>query len=243
MCYTSLCFNGKLVSDENITTFGHIDFLTFVFMVLFFISLFIFSCNLRESVILNIFVLSLFFLLSVVFCLPDHYSILDHVYQSLFHILSQKAPELFTASNAWKALSMAEEFLLGPLGMKTLDPSDWAYDGNYNNSYDGPDAKIARGFNYHQGPEWVWPVGYFLRAKLHFSRLVADPAETFESTVQFVHKTLARHHQEIITSPWRGLPELTNKDGTPCYDGCPTQAWSMACLLEVMHDLYKLLKN
>ena len=32
------------------------------------------------------------------------------------------SPELFTAENAWDALNQAETLLLGPLGMRTLDP-------------------------------------------------------------------------------------------------------------------------
>lgn len=63
-----------------------------------------------------------------------------------------QAPELFTPDNARIALQTVSDILLGPLGIKTLDPSDWSYNGFYDNDNDTPNPRLANGFNYHQGP-------------------------------------------------------------------------------------------
>ena len=100
------------------------------------------------------------------------------------------------------------------------------YRGDYVNSWDGADAAVARGFNYHQGPEWVWPLGYYLRACLAFG------AKTRADVVA----ALANHEAHLGASAWRGLPELTNAGGAPCADSCDTQAWSMSTLLDALYD-------
>ena len=40
-----------------------------------------------------------------------------------FNVVVFQCPDLFTPENAWLALENAGQILLGPLGMKTLDPS------------------------------------------------------------------------------------------------------------------------
>ncbi|CAO3625433.1 unnamed protein product [Cunninghamella echinulata] len=137
------------------------------------------------------------------------------------------APELFEKEHGKQALILANQTIRGPLGMRTLDPSDLEYRPYYNNSDDSEDIHIAKGRNYHQGPEWVWCIGYFLRAARSFDAL--HPSD--------IAKILQQHRIEIQQNDWRGLPELTNKDGAPCWDSCFTQAWSASTLLDLMYDV------
>ncbi|KAM4722100.1 glycogen debranching enzyme [Rhinophrynus dorsalis] len=159
----------------------------------------------------------------------------DYQLRPNFTVAMVVAPELFSPLKAWKALEVAEKKLMGPLGMKTLDPDDMVYCGVYNNDLDNDNYNISKGFNYHQGPEWLWPIGYFLRAKLQFAKMINR--ETYQKTVVLVKNVLSRHYTHLERSSWKGLPELTNENGQYCPFSCETQAWSISVVLEVLNDL------
>lgn len=131
---------------------------------------------------------------------------------------------------------MADEVIRGPVGMRTLDPSDWNYKPDYHNSDDSDDFATSKGRNYHQGPEWVWCFGYFIRAFLYF-RSKAEKSDN-KDVLEAINARLRGHRKWIRESPWAGLTELTNKDGSMCNDSSPTQAWSSSCLLDLYYDAW-----
>lgn len=164
----------------------------------------------------------------------------DYQLRANFPIAMCVAPELFTISNAVGAINLADKVIRGPIGMRTLDPSDWNYRPYYNNGIDNDDFATSKGRNYHQGPEWVWQIGYFFRAFLYFNHVESKGASAPSITIlTALNERLQGHIKWIKESPWAGLTELTNKDGEFCHDSSPTQAWSSSCLLDLYFDLWK----
>jgi len=160
----------------------------------------------------------------------------DYQLRPNYAITLAVAPDITDPKHAWASLKTMQQSLLGPLGLATLDPTDWAYRGDYDNSNQTTDRTVAHGANYHQGPEWVWPVGFFLRALLKVGKLVGEPEHQEAKAV--VSSVLARHYSHLCCSPWLGLPELTNSKGSFCRDSNPIQAWSMATLLDTLYDMH-----
>lgn len=146
------------------------------------------------------------------------------------------APDLFNDAHALDALELADRVIRGPTGMATLDPADLNYHPYYNNSEDSTDFATSKGRNYHQGPEWLWPTGFFLRALLKFDLKRRKGPEAKVEAFQLITQRLKGCKEAIKSSPWAGLTELTNKNGEFCHDSSPTQAWSAGCLIDLYHD-------
>ncbi|OTF77497.1 glycogen debranching enzyme-like protein [Euroglyphus maynei] len=174
---------------------------------------------------------------------------MDYQLRPNFLIAMAIAPIMFNKLNANKALDIVSETLVGPFGMKTLDPgyvivlpihlcfpfifslSDWTYRGDYDNSNDSNDANVAHGFNYHNGPEWLWLMGYYLMARMKFN-------ERSDRNYAAERQILCPHFQHLCQTEWFGLPELTNSNGSYCEHSCPIQSWSHATLIEALYIMF-----
>lgn len=174
---------------------------------------------------------------------PGDRAFSDYQLRPNFPLSMIVAPELFTPARAMNALRMADRVLRAPLGMKTLDPSDWAYRPDYDNENDSDDKAVAKGWNYHQGPEWGFPLGWFLTAWLRFDREAGDGVQDEMKTLYKVGNILLKLREHIEKDPWRGLPELCNAGGKYCKDSCDTQAWSASTILDVLESMHKIGKS
>jgi len=158
----------------------------------------------------------------------------DYQLRANFPMAMCVAPELFDANHAVTALQAADHALRDVIGMKTLDPSDRNFHGVYDNSNDTGDYWMAKGFCYHNGPPWIFPFGFFLRAFLIFDQKAGSGTISPTNTWWRAMSMLIAHRRHLEASPWAGLPELTNADGQECRDSCPTQAWSASTILDAL---------
>ena len=142
----------------------------------------------------------------------------DYQLRANFPIAMTVAPDLFDPVHALHALETADKVIRGPTGIATLDPSDLNYRPYYNNSEDSTSFATSKGRNYHQGPEWLWPTGFFLRAMLKFDLMRRTTPEGRTEAFQQITRRLGGCKRAIEDSPWAGLTELTNKNGEFCAD-------------------------
>ncbi|EMS12759.1 glycogen debranching enzyme [Entamoeba histolytica HM-3:IMSS] len=153
----------------------------------------------------------------------------DYQLRPNFLITLVEAPSLFVGheEEVKEALRVVRKYLVGPLGMKTLDPTDWNYKPDYYNT-DTDDYSTANGLNYHNGPEWIWPYGYYVMAMLMYNpdNLNKDDLQRYCRSLMF------NHYKYIIHDKWLSLPELTNYNGAKCFASCDSQAWSIATILD-----------
>ncbi|RYP60216.1 hypothetical protein DL771_010599 [Monosporascus sp. 5C6A] len=167
----------------------------------------------------------------------------DYQLRPNFAIAMTVAPDLFDPDHAMGCLVLADKVLRGPTGMATLDPADLNYRPYYVNSEDSTDFATSKGRNYHQGPEWLWPTGFFLRALLKFDLKRRNTKESRVEAFQQVTRRLQGCKDMIRRSVWAGLTELTQKDGQECPDSCPTQAWSAGCMIDLYKDAAEYAKE
>lgn len=124
-----------------------------------------------------------------------------------------------------RALEVVESRLWTPLGLRTLDPAHPDYRGRYQGD------RLARDGAYHQGTVWPWLTGAFVEAWVRVRGGTA--AAKGEAWERFV-RPLEAHLGEA------GLGHVSEiADGDPPHTprGCPFQAWSVAELLRLEHDV------
>ena len=111
--------------------------------------------------------------------------------------------------------------LLTPHGLRSLDPADASYCGQY----EGPQSK--RDAAYHQGTVWAWLLGPFVQAHL---RVYRDPQRAFAF--------LEPMSQHLLAAGLGGISEIFDGDPPFIARGAFAQAWSVTEILRAWRACY-----
>lgn len=125
-----------------------------------------------------------------------------------------------TADQQKSILNACWRRLLTSHGLRSLAPEEPAYVGTYGGNRQKRDAA------YHQGTVWAWLIGPFISAYLKVYR---DPQAACALLVPFF--------QQLKSHGLGSLSEIYDGDAPFTPRGCFAQAWSVAEVIRVMHEV------
>ncbi|MCA9385291.1 glycogen debranching enzyme family protein [Candidatus Dojkabacteria bacterium] len=131
--------------------------------------------------------------------------------------------ELLNPTLSKQVLSVIEKELYTPIGLKTLRSTDPQYQRTYSGSQEERDSA------YHQGTVWPWLLGLYLKSYL----IVHEHSK--EAKI-YVKEKLVAFWDELEKQELSYIPEVFSAE-TLKPNGCLSQAWNYATLLEVLHEL------
>jgi predicted glycogen debranching enzyme len=108
--------------------------------------------------------------------------------------------------------------LLTPVGLRTLEPKDPAYQSRFEGSVAQRDGA------YHQGTVWPWLIGPFIAAYLY-------AYGESEHALGFCRQSLNKFEPELAACCLGSLSEVYDADPPHRPGGCPAQLWSIAQLI------------
>jgi predicted glycogen debranching enzyme len=117
-----------------------------------------------------------------------------------------------------RMLSVVEEQLLTPMGLRSLSPADPRCRGRYEGDTWHRDGA------YHQGTVWQWLIGPYVEAAL---RVHGDTPAAKEA----IRGRLLPLAEHLCQAGVGTVSEIADGDAPHRPDGCPAQAWSVAELL------------
>lgn len=130
--------------------------------------------------------------------------------------------KIITQDTAKAVVEELEKHLLTPHGLRSLTGADPGFRGSCRGDLH------SRDYAYHQGTVWMWLWGSYASAKLYVDRTEGEIA------VKNQLKSIEKHfYQNGIGT----LSEVFDGDKPHIAGGCPAQAWSVAEVLRVMHEL------
>jgi glycogen debranching enzyme len=151
---------------------------------------------------------------------------------AVFLVSLSKVGDLLPRNVQERIVSVVEDELLTPFGLRTLSPKDRKYIGNYD-TYAPTEVKDLA---YHQGTVWPWLMGPYILAKV---RVMGK--KSFETVVTEVKIKIANliHFVQQHGS----IQEVHSGDAPYLPGGTVSQAWSVAAGLEMLDIINRQIKT